>query len=319
MRIAIYVMCIATLCADPVSPPQSITHAQQLYQSGDLQGAERLLLTISEQSNSPHQQGLAFSDLGLIYRETGRHSQAERVLEKSRALLEHCTEVDSDRAWLRTSMNLASMYMETGQKGKAERIVKQLIKTPVRLDEDAQRLQALVANLHMIRGRLAEAEKMFLAAADWFTSAQQLEEASSALNNLGVIAVEQGDIKRSVSYLKRALDTSIRGFGEDHPALIPVMTNYGSALHAMGQRAEGLPWIERALDLAKRWHGPDARLTLQVATLYSKALEQNGRGKEARKVRADVEGMSSALAARDPAVQTVDILDLAAESGRRSK
>jgi Tfp pilus assembly protein PilF len=280
-----------------------------------------MLLAISKQPKDRMDQGLAYSDLGVIYRETGRTSQAEAALLKARTLLTDCKDidVDADRAWLRTSMNLASMYMETGQYGQAERMVKELVSAPVSKEEDRQRLQALVANVHMIRGRLAEAERMFVAAADWFMAAHELEEAASAFNNLGVIAMERGDVSASVAFLKRALDASTEGFGEDHPARIPVMANYGGALHAMGRHAEGVKWIEQALAMAKRWHGSDGRLTLQVAALCSQALEANGRKKEARQIRTDIERMSSALAARDPAVQTIDVLDLAPAAGRSSK
>lgn len=319
MRFILCVLSIAVLCAEP-GRFETITRAQHLHKKGDLQAAERLLLTVVQESTDTVETALAYSDLGLIYRDTGRTIESERALTLARtSLVQRRNEPKLNLAWLRASANLASMYMETGQIGQAERVVNELSEIPVPEGDETIRVQSLVANLQMIRGRSDEAEQIFLKVAEWWTKAEKHGEAASTLNNLAVLAMQRDDVPSALSYIEKAWQFSVAGFGEDHPAVIAVMANYGSVLHRAGKHAAGLEWIERSLKAARRWHGSDARFALQIASMYSVALQASGRKKEARRVRTEVERMSTSLAARDPAVQTIDVLDLADKRRRRSR
>ena len=312
MRIPIYFMFAIALLGETPRPEDSVFRAQQLYNAGDIQAAQRELLTLVSRSDAaPYTLATAWSNLGVIYQDMAKAAESERAYVKARTLLENNPVPPEGRdLWLRTVNNLASMYLETGQPGKAERIIETLARQQVPDGDDGARIKGTIASMHMVRERHREAEEMFLALLKYWDKRGMAKESAVILNNLGVLALRRDDWRTAVARLKRSLECWKEALGTDHPTALTASANYGYALLMNGQRGAAEEVLERTYAVAKSSHEDATPLITHIAALYSVALDANGRKKEARRMKDESERMSSAWGPTDPARHTVDIRDL---------
>lgn len=309
------------LSTDALAPRLAISRADELNRAGDIRGAENALMPVVSSPDLirkyPEEIALARGNLGALYQDLSRPAEAERQYVKADALLRGKSTPLSEILRSRISLNLASLFLETGQHGKAERIISELSKRNIEDKNDAARLRGTIGSLHMVRGRYEEARREFLAALEWWNSQNDSMNAAVVLNNLGVLAMEQGDTKVAEAHLSEGVRLWQTMADPDSPASLRGMANYGAALVFNGKGAAAKDILERALGIAKRWHGENTLVTAQVAMLYSAALDTTGSKKEAKRLRTETQRIGAALAAIDPAVHTADILDLARRSPRK--
>jgi tetratricopeptide (TPR) repeat protein len=107
---------------------------------------------------------------------------------------------------------------------------------------------ASLAQMARIRGRLDEAEGLYLAA---LTIAE--EDTASLLCGLGVVHKYAGRYDDAERVYREALAL----IGPDEPAAAAVWHNLGGVEHSRGRHEVGEPHARRSVELRQRTHGPD--------------------------------------------------------------
>lgn len=315
MRIAALILFSTLSVGQTLTPEDTILKAQELYTAGKLAEAAQELTNLIRSPEAVNytdvQSATAYSNLATVYQDTGRIMDAERAYQRARDLLaDQVSDPVCLVLWFRTSNNLASMYMETEQIGKAQRLVDTLLKTEIPYGEDVVRFRGTQASLLMVRGRDRDAEELFKELLEYWQRTRNAKESAVLLNNLGVLAIRRGDWGSAARYLSQSVDLWKQAVGEEHPAVLTSLANYGYVLLMGGRKQQAAEVLESAFTTARRLQGQSTPVIAQLALLYSQALEVTGRREEAKSLKAEARRMSSALTATDPARHTVDILDL---------
>ena len=312
MRVAI-AFAFAILCHGQAE--DSIARARELVNAGNLSEAAQELTALLNRPEAatygPILTATAYSNLGTVLHDMGRPLDAERAYRKACDLLDPLVSDQVGRVlWFRTKNNLASMYLETDQPGKAERIIESLREFDIPEGEDRNRFRGTQASLLMVRGRGRDAEKLFESVLEYWQQHGNMVESAVVLNNLGVLALRRGEARTGLVKLGQALDVWKKAIGPNHPAVLSAAANYGYALLQAGRKDQAADVIESSLAVSRKVHGEATPITAHLTALYAAALRATGRDKEASRMKAEADRMSSALSATDPARHTVDVLDL---------
>lgn len=315
MRTAALILFSTLSVGQTLTPEDTILKAQELYTSGKLAEAAQQLTNLMHgpeaASYTDVQAATAYSNLATVYQDMGRIMDAERAYQRARDLIaDQVNDPVCLVLWFRTSNNLASMYMETEQTGKAQRLVDTLLKTEIPYGEDVVRFRGTQASLLMVRGHDRDAEKLFKELLEYWQQTRNAKESAVLLNNLGVLAIRRGDWDTAARYLSQSVDFWKQAVGQEHPAVLTSLANYGYVLLMAGHKQQAAEVLESAFTTARRLQGQSTPVIAQLALLYSQALEATGRREQAKSLKAEARRMSSALSAIDPTRHTVDILDL---------
>ncbi len=96
--------------------------------------------------------------------------------------------------------------------------------------------------------------------------AGNLSLAAACINNLGLMALETGDLNIARGMFETADRLMRESMGTDHPERALVLHNLATVLEETGEKATASKMYEEALVLCMRYHGPRASETVGVAT-----------------------------------------------------
>jgi tetratricopeptide (TPR) repeat protein len=249
--------------------------------AAELHAVENQLLRLAanpgEMQNDPFRMALVHGNLGVVYSDLGDVLRAESSYLKARTLLESAGNTPPTRSlWARTLNNLASMYIETGQYGKAERLVAILRTADPPEEDDRARIRGTEAGLRRVLGRTREAEAAYFDLLRYWEGKKNYHEAAIVMNNLGAVAMDLRDTRAAAQRFRQSLDFWRRALGNEHPASLVAVANYGAALLLTGQKAKARDLLREAVSRATEWHGSGAPITGQVTAMYAAAVEETG-------------------------------------------
>jgi len=95
----------------------------------------------------------------------------------------------------------------------------------------------------------AEAERHYQEAADWYAAKAQLESATPAWVNLGVLCSEQGRYAESLAHYEKALHVRERSPGTPPQRIATLLNNIANCYRRMGEFAKAVQSVDRAITL----------------------------------------------------------------------
>jgi len=136
-------------------------------------------------------------------------------------------------------------------------------------------------------------------------------------SNVGRNARTMGRPLRGEPYLREALETQRRMFGDAHPATVFTMLEYSQLLFDLDRRDESYALSRQGLAAIRRAHGPEHPLTLQVLDLTARNLLTAGEDSRAVEYLRSIMEIQRRTLADEPealaaafAVRSSDLLEL---------
>ena len=184
----------------------------------------------------------ANANLATILAAQGENARAEPVLRRAIYLIEnHGQHAPA------LQVNLGLIYLRQGEFRKAEPLLQAALANS---NDDLGRAHALAA-----LAELAVAERRWSEADDQIQQAYQLTIAlegedysrlAGILHLRGVVETHSGDSSSAVADLKQALGFLETLAGSDSPSLLPVLSDYATALHKAKRKTEAKLVLQRA-------------------------------------------------------------------------
>ncbi|MCK1267242.1 MULTISPECIES: CHAT domain-containing protein [unclassified Bradyrhizobium] len=178
---------------------------------------------LTEQLYGPrrYQTGIALNDLGQMYSEVGRYTEAEANLKRAVDVFDRIPDRDSYRGWgsnMATSLNnLGLLYTYTS-----------------RYDEALP----LLERAHLL---------------DLAFSGENSSDAAASINNIGLVYLRTGRLREAEQAFRDALETDERISGPASRLVGIRLMNLAAALAGAGKYDEAMPLMQRArTNLAKR-------------------------------------------------------------------
>lgn len=196
-------------------------------------------------------------DLGMLYLWSGRHEEAEALLERALEIRKRVAPEDS-LSLISTTFNLATVYKGRGRYDEAEPMFVGVLAALRRLvgDDAVQTMEALnnLGNLYSDVGRFAEAESLQteLLAARVRTEGEESPGTLFAMNNLANTLLSQGQLTRALTMMTRTLDLKRKVFGPEHPSTLNSLASLGSLHSSLGDHAQAERFHGEALALREK-------------------------------------------------------------------
>ena len=157
-----------------------------------------------------------------------------------------------------------------------------------------------LGTLYKDRGRLDEAEKMYMRALEGFNKALGADHMSTlrTVNNLGLLYVNQGKLDEAEKMYIRALEGREKALGVDHTSTLNTVNNLGSLYKDRGNLDEAEKMYMRALEGKEKALGADHTSALSTVNNLGNLYADRGKLDEAEEMymRA-LEGREKALGA----------------------
>lgn len=292
-----------------------LTRATGLERAGDVREAERILLNVIRgEGSGAHgiESALALNNLGVLYVTTGRYADAERQFKRSIQLLER---LESGELLLaKTKLHLAHLYVELGRTRDAMKLNLPLLAGTLSSPEDQTRLTGALAAIAAARNELVRAEQMYLQALSFWTHPSRAGgsrlEIAGILNNLGVIALWQGqtDVARERLYRSYGIWQEI--LGPASPDLAKALSNIASVCMRSKQYAAAAEWLEQGIGIVRKTLGELHPSTVAMQFAYAEALQKAGRKAEAREIARSAREARSMVPSPSTSSYTVDYRDM---------
>ncbi|KAH7016555.1 uncharacterized protein B0I36DRAFT_436187 [Microdochium trichocladiopsis] len=136
------------------------------------------------------------------------------------------------------------------------------------------------------KGKLGEAEKMYLRALDGREKALGPDHTSTldTVNNLGNLYKSKGKLGEAEKMYLRALDGREKALGPDHTSTLDTVNNLGNLYKSKGKLGEAEKMYLRALDGREKALGPDHTSTLDTVNNLGNLYKSKGKLGEAEKM-----------------------------------
>ena len=236
------------------------------------------ILAIEERSGAGQLAVAAWvSNLGELYRNQGRHAEAEPLLQRALAMREKT--LGRDHFEVAQSLNnLAMLYQSAGRYAEAEPLYLRSSAIFERtVGRESPNVAASLNNLawlYQSQGRYSESEELnrrALAIREHVFGREHPEVAIS-LNNLGLLYKDQGRYAEAEQLLRRALTIFEKAQGREHPQVAKALNNLALLYVVEGRNADAEPLLKRALAVYEASFGRDHPLVAQslvnLAFLY---------------------------------------------------
>lgn len=262
-------------------------------------------------------EALALNNLGLIERDLGQYSKAERRLLRSIALIERA---GSGRDLLLVTVlnNLALVYQDQNQPGRAERCLRRALEIIEGSEErsgfdEATTLNALAVSLLQQRRQEEGQALLERALAAWERvpdGPEVLKSRATCRLNTAAAHASAGRWKDAVREQASALATLERLMPPAHPEFIKALTIQGQILAGAGDLKAAEQVLHRASELAKTHLAGNALMRGHALSTYAGVLQRLGRKQEAKAVASEAKAALSAADRSAFTRQTVDYSDL---------
>jgi eukaryotic-like serine/threonine-protein kinase len=142
-----------------------------------------------------------------------------------------------------------------------------------------------LANLHRVRGRLAEAEALQRQLLEHFLAAYgpKADETITATNNLCLTLVRQRKFAEAEPLFQECARLSRELHGSDHPSTLTILHGVATALYGLGRRAEAESVLRESVEGSLRVLGPEHPNTPRA--VHRLAIELVARGELAEAER----------------------------------
>ncbi|MGL4398621.1 MAG: CHAT domain-containing protein [Luteolibacter sp.] len=234
--------------------------ALALQDLGDLEESEKLLrqvLAIRQQAAASSKLAATLDHLALNLLYQGRYPEVAPLLDQA----ESATPVDDSDFRARLGAHRGRLYHTLGSHSRAASIFQQALALPFADRELRLSLKSQLALSELRLGKIAEAREGTEAVAEEARElfAENPIRAVPYLNNLGAIALSQGEPEIAKSTFQESLAMLEASSGPDHPGLIGPLNNLGVAEQAIGDYPAARIHLERAAALQAK-HLPATHL-----------------------------------------------------------
>jgi tetratricopeptide (TPR) repeat protein len=194
----------------------------------------------------------ALSDLGVLYQDQNKFSEAEELYTRALRGTENALG-PSNESTLGLISDMGTLYSKQGKLLEAEKMYKQALRgTEEVLGPDHPLTLGTVnnlGNLYREQGKLAEAEKMYQRSLRGTEEVLGPDHPSTlnTVNNLGDLYREQGKLAEAEKMYERTLRGMEEVLGPDHPSTLDTVSNLGNLYREQGKLAEAEKMYERAL------------------------------------------------------------------------
>ena len=302
---------------------RELVRATQLENQGNVREAERLLIRIIRDVQSPAGSGMelavALNNLGVLYVSMDRYADAEQQFLRALRILKANGDEASVQLAAKTTLGLASLYNQCGRNKETSKLDIPGLVGILKAPEDQARARTALASVHAYRGDLEAAERLYLEVLSFWQSPDNgaggnAIEIGTILNNLAVIALRQRRYDIARDRIQRSLASFQQSLGPESPIVVKNMTNVAAVYTEMQRHDEAVEWLARAWSSGRRTLGELHPFVVTIQFAYADALKKVGRKSEAGEMRqaaAEARRMSFSHSISD---RVVDYRDLA---GRR--
>ncbi len=223
----------------------------------------------------------SLNDLGELYFEQGKHSEAKPRFERSREIREKFLGPE-DVAVAESLTNLAAIHFKRNEPGEAESLFTQALNIFKQVKPEHPHVISILNSLTYLyfdQGKYEEAEQRYT---EILTTQERIlkpgdPELAISFDNLGLVYLELKKYTEAEPLLQRALDITERALGAEHPLVANRLNDlallyYFQGEHDKAKYTEAEKLYQQALNINKRaldTENPDlARILHNVARLY---------------------------------------------------
>ena len=251
---------LLTAHAPELLPDALEVKALTLQDLGDLVESEKLLrqvLAVRQQATTGAKLAATLDHLALNLLYQGRYPEVAPLLDQA----ESATPADDTDFRARLAAHRGRLYHTLGSHTRAAAIFQQALALPFADRELRLSLKSQLALSQLRLGKIAEAREGTEAVAEEARElfAENQIRAVPYLNNLGAIALSQGEPEIAKSSFQEALRMLEASSGVDHPGLIGPLNNLGVAEQALGDYPAARIHLKRAAALQAK-HLPTTHL-----------------------------------------------------------
>jgi CHAT domain-containing protein/tetratricopeptide (TPR) repeat protein len=266
--------------------------------------------------------------LGQIEMLQGKLDQAEATFNRVLAIREKA--LGPDHAEVAATLDrLGSIAITRGNYTKAERTIERVLTIYLRTlgpdHHDTAMTRVSFGRISHAESRFGEAEAQFetaLAALRKSPEPQVRMLVATVINNLAVVAQDQGRLALAETRLREALAIQEKMLGPDSIAISSFLANLAEVHIRQGRYAEAETLLRRALQIAERTLGPDHIDTARWLSNLASLLNYRGRGTESEGLlRRALANTEKALGPRHPDVASIlnNLANIESELGRKQE
>lgn len=285
---------VVVVCCGPrpgAGADAPIVEAKRLQLQGRYSEAQSVLrdaLRTLDRSPENCLRRAAFLDsLGSVAQDEGNFVVAEHFYLQSIRLIEKT--FGEDHLELASSLdNLGSLYMACNRWTESERLRHRALDIRIRiLGPDDPSVAKVLSNLAAVAwtsGKYADAGELAGRALDIYKKNKTTDslELAPVYNVLGLYAFSIKDTPAARAHFERALAIYKAGAGEESPAMIKPLINFGTLDMISGRKEAGEETLRKALGLAEKVLGPAHRAVADVLANWAIALRRINRASEAK-------------------------------------
>ncbi|MFO0842572.1 MAG: tetratricopeptide repeat protein [Gemmataceae bacterium] len=215
----------------------------------------------------PRAEALARHEIGVTWRNLGRHAEAIRHLERACALRREALGEDDPKT-LESMNSLSVAYCVAGKLKDALALkIRVVAAAKLQLTEDQPDLLVYMAGLGTLYGHVGDQGRAIAILEEVVArSKKKLGEDDpqtlEMMTSLGVAYCAAGKLDKALPLVKEALSRSTRTLGEDHPQTLTCLHTLARVHNAARRFSEALPLYERSLEMRRRKLGENNPETL---------------------------------------------------------
>jgi tetratricopeptide (TPR) repeat protein len=221
------------------------------------------------------------SDLGTVFLDEGRLSEAEEAFAKSLAI-----EKRRGQATASVLGHLGAVYSVERRDVEAIALLNRALKVAQTSPTSSELTVEIFNSLgvtYFRQGRFKKAEQLFQQALQTLAGTSAFEvNAGSILNNLGVVYCEQRKYPLAEEFMTKSLKLTTAHLGPAHPALTDTLNSLGIVYANIGRYADAEAQFQRAMAILGQsgWIESDVRMARSLKGLADTYIK-SGRKPEA--------------------------------------
>lgn len=316
--------CIALVFGSGVAFGESafvtaVRHAQQVADAGQynaaVQALENSLKEYEASSGDTRTLAIALSELGRLYTEVGRPSEARRLLIRSVELFQRQLGAGSQEAE-KAMINLANVYITQRDFARAQKLLEEVLQnqTAVVDQVDATRgtIYTNLASVHLARGHWAEAEQWARKAVAVLTgeTSPSPVKIAAAQHILALVKAAAGDTQGSIAEVSETITGLTRAGFANHPEIVPHLLNLASLRIQLREWPVAEISLDRALAIVEASLGATHPWRLEALKMQARVYRETGRRLDAKRAMKSAESIMSASRAPDSFDGLISVEDL---------